>query len=551
MRLPQRAEIQSRSTTTGQYLLGQSSNNGRTIGEDRGGKRRRREVIDLTYSAKDLVSSGTHVVLDKCTHNSVVSTAHSNIPTTSQSDQELRKNHTGSQEPAVVRLPAGPLTSNLSQAKVNGKSPTIVTPSITALRQSRPPTTEFQAAVTNERPVGTGELAFDAPSLAFTALWSPCLAGSFEEIAMAKPPLGKEITVCLPKCKSLLPSAGALGLKPVYAKKIEDELELSKCPRSVANAYHDAGRLNDGGMPNETRDLTTSVTGSKGPGEGDLLTDGEKLKAIAHSAVSAQPVAPLRGDTFEERTSHSTTDQKVIGQEAASTQAVHRGHKVEMSEVTDQDDDTSFMMNMKSKLTSPIDIDTAVTSPTVVEPSWVDATAKEAPQLSRTYTSGETYSEWLKPFGAEWTLRGIVQAKTESEAKAILKNWIHKARAEEVVDDMIEGMRKAMRINALWWLEELQQPRQYISALSRKGKDLTIDVQIGIPGSNTKIATTVLVDSGCTSSAINWAFVKKHNIPTHATAAPIPVYNADGTRNQGGSITCYAEIRLTVGDHTE
>ncbi len=98
-----------------------------------------------------------------------------------------------------------------------------------------------------------------------------------------------------------------------------------------------------------------------------------------------------------------------------------------MSEVLDQDDNTSFMMNMKSKLTSPIDIDAMVTSPTVVEPSWVDAMAKEAPQLSRTYTSGETYSEWLKPFGPEWTLRGIVQAKTESEAKAILKNWIHKA----------------------------------------------------------------------------------------------------------------------------
>ncbi len=222
-----------------------------------------------------------------------------------------------------------------------------------------------------------------------------------------------------------------------------------------------------------------------------------------------------------------------------------------MSEVADQDDDTSFMMNMKSKLTSPIDIETAVTSPTVVEPSQVDATAKEALQLSCTYTSGETYSEWLKPFGAEWTLRGIVQAKTESEAKAILKNWIHKARAEEVMDSMIKGMQKAMRVDALWWLKELRQPRRYISALSRKGKYLTIDVQIGIQGTSTKIATTALVDSGCTSSAINWAFVKKHNIPTHTTAAPIPVYNADGTRNQGGSITRYAKIRLTVRDHTE
>ncbi len=35
--------------------------------------------------------------------------------------------------------------------------------------------------------------------------------------------------------------------------------------------------------------------------------------------------------------------------------------------------------------------------------------------------------EWLKPFGAKWTLRGIKEARTELEAKAILKNWIHKA----------------------------------------------------------------------------------------------------------------------------
>ncbi len=32
---------------------------------------------------------------------------------------------------------------------------------------------------------------------------------------------------------------------------------------------------------------------------------------------------------------------------------------------------------------------------------------------------------------------------------------------------------------------------------------------------------------------------------------PIPVYNADGTRNQGGSITRYAEILLKIGDHVE
>ncbi len=490
----------------------------------------------------------------------VVTTAHSNIPATLQSDQELIKNHTGSQEPVVVRLRAGPSTSSLLQVKANGKSPTIATPSITVLHQSRPPfKPEFQAMVTNGRPVGTEEGA-RSTSPAFMALRSPCLAGSFEGIASvktvdlaAKPPLGKEITVRLPECKSPVPSQGALGPKPddTAIGKIEDEPDSSKCPRLVANACHDAGRLDDGGTPNETRDLSTRRTGSRGPGESDLLSNSEKLEAIARSEASAQSLAPSWGDTLEKRTSRSTTDPKAVGQEAASAQAVNRGRKVTMSEVQDQDDYSSFVMNVKSKLMTPLDIDAAVTSPTVVESSRIDATAKEAPQLSCTYTSGETYSEWLKPFRAEWTLRGIVQAKTESEAKAILKNWIHKARAEEVVDDMIEGMRKATRLDALWWLEELRQPKRYISALSGKGKDLTIDVQIETPKNIANIATTALVDSGCTSSAIDRAFVKKHDIPTYATAAPIPVYNADGTRNQGGSITQYAEILLVIGDHVE
>ncbi len=69
---------------------------------------------------------------------------------------------------------------------------------------------------------------------------------------------------------------------------------------------------------------------------------------------------------------------------------------------------------------------------------------------------------WLRPFGAEWTLHGIVEVKMESEAKAILKNWIHKTQVEEVVDEMIEGLRGMTQIRALEWLDELQKPRRYI-----------------------------------------------------------------------------------------
>ncbi len=48
---------------------------------------------------------------------------------------------------------------------------------------------------------GNKHLAFP---LMRTAPWSPSLAGSYEGIALAKPPLVKEITVKLPKSKSLI-----------------------------------------------------------------------------------------------------------------------------------------------------------------------------------------------------------------------------------------------------------------------------------------------------------------------------------------------------------
>ncbi len=100
--------------------------------------------------------------------------------------------------------------------------------------------------------------------------------------------------------------------------------------------------------------------------------------------------------------------------------------KVRLIEVPDEEDDTSFQMSMKAKLI-PL-VAPEVTQSTVVKSLDSDAKTEKVPY------------EWLKPFGAEWTLHGIIEARTESEAKAILKNWIHKMCVEELVDEMIEGM---------------------------------------------------------------------------------------------------------------
>ncbi len=116
---------------------------------------------------------------------------------------------------------------------------------------------------------------------------------------------------------------------------------------------------------------------------------------------------------------------------------------------------------------------------------------------------------------------------------------------------MLEGLWGTTHINALDWMEELHQPRCYICRVSGSNKALTTDLQIETLENCTHIAYLALVDSSCTSSAINQAFVEKHNIPTRAMAAPITVYNADGSKNSAGQITAFAELRIIIGDHAE
>ncbi len=65
------------------------------------------------------------------------------------------------------------------------------------------------------------------------------------------------------------------------------------------------------------------------------------------------------------------------------------------------------------------------------------------------------------------------------------------------------------------------------------------------------LTTKGLLDSGCTSSAINKCFVDEHQLETHKTAVLIHVYNANGTCIAGGDITKFAEVRMMIGRHTE
>ncbi len=113
-------------------------------------------------------------------------------------------------------------------------------------------------------------------------------------------------------------------------------------------------------------------------------------------------------------------------EEAASAQAVKRGHQVQIKEIPDDEDDMSFQLSQKANQVPPVVHEE--TQLTVAKPLGSGVKTEKVPP------------KWLKPFEAELTLQGIKEARTESEVRAILKNWIHKTQVEEVVNEMIEGL---------------------------------------------------------------------------------------------------------------
>ena len=91
-------------------------------------------------------------------------------------------------------------------------------------------------------------------------------------------------------------------------------------------------------------------------------------------------------------------------------------HQVTMVEIPDEEDNTAFRLHL-AKQAKPAKGPKAPTPPKPCGP------------------------EWLKLFETEWTWRAIRDAKDESAARSVLLNWIHKTRAEEVVDNLLDGLR--------------------------------------------------------------------------------------------------------------
>ncbi len=319
-------------------------------------------------------------------------TAHSNIPTrnftTRSETKEESKQTNGAAVPKTVQ-PAKHSASSSSQVKASDdESPTIVTPIITtrqwgsSIMEDNQATTTRSDRAAQESRSNPGKATSSADERA-------------KESKLNSPELAETPTEDLGMGKETLKATR----DPAFSQGLEG---TDRAGNSVHSVQVESAVL-DGPSGIRTSRL-----------------DGEPYPDTVPPTSSRDPAG------------YRAADEK---EEAASAQAVKRGPQVQVEEIPDDEDDTSFRLSQRTNKTPPVAHEE--TQPTVAESLDSGAKAEKVP------------SEWLKPFEAEWTLRGIKEAKTESEARAILKNWIHKTRVEEVVDEMLEGLRKAMRTNAL------------------------------------------------------------------------------------------------------
>jgi Retroviral aspartyl protease len=152
------------------------------------------------------------------------------------------------------------------------------------------------------------------------------------------------------------------------------------------------------------------------------------------------------------------------------------------------------------------------------------------------------------PGTAMWVVQRLAEAKEEQQ-KGILSLWAHPKRQAEVTEETINTINGLSDEDAIEALKELRRTKRFVRAVGKDQMSVPVHLQTLDDGHILRII--VLLDSGCTGSCIDREFVRKNNIQMKKVPLPIPVYNADGSLNEGGLITKFVEVRMVIQDHTE
>ena len=78
-----------------------------------------------------------------------------------------------------------------------------------------------------------------------------------------------------------------------------------------------------------------------------------------------------------------------------------------------------------------------------------------------------------------------------------------------------------------------------------------IHIPITLKGETRSATTQAMLDSGASTSFLNWRFVTQNKVTTQELEKPIPIRNADDSENAMGAITHTAQLKLIIETHEE
>lgn len=162
-----------------------------------------------------------------------------------------------------------------------------------------------------------------------------------------------------------------------------------------------------------------------------------------------------------------------------------------------------------------------------------------------------TRNNWMNtvdPWSVEW-IKWVADKGDTPRTLKHLQSFVHETRVDEVTPELVQQIRLVSPGEAYLSLRELQKKLRFVT-WKRSPNSLEIKAEIHL-GDASKIPILALLDSGCSASAIDETFVQEKRIPTYNLPIPIPVYNADGTKNTNGLITKFAMVELHIDDHSE
>ncbi len=108
----------------------------------------------------------------------------------------------------------------------------------------------------------------------------------------------------------------------------------------------------------------------------------------------------------------------------------------------------------------------------------------------------------MRPFEVDWTLRTVCEAQNDNTARAALAVWIHKDKGTKMTNELLAKLRLGGE-NARERLYELRNPPVIVHSQESSKNNFLVDIILN-PVTGTKtLSTKGLLDSGCTSSAIN------------------------------------------------